>query len=79
MDYSSFPDILSDRWLIIVVAFMAVAIAGGVPMFIDRVRFSTIPLVGKDIGDSVKRRDEYLTGARKLYTEGCQKVCFYQG
>lgn len=41
---------------------------------LEHFRLSKIPTVGADVGNTEKRRQAYLAGARKLYNEGYKKV-----
>ena len=43
-------------------------------VLLEHLRLSKIPAVGADVGNTEKRRQAYLAGARKLYNEGYKKV-----
>lgn len=58
-------------WLIS--GLLAVALAAVVKVATDVFRLDKIPLAGKELGSSEKRRLAYLGGAKALYTQGYQK------
>ena len=70
----SFASLLVDSWpavLTTVVAFVAALILPGI---LRGNSLSQIPLVGEDIGNAEKRRQEFLKNARSLYFTGYEKV-----
>lgn len=52
-------------------AFVVAAVMKVAP---DLFRLEKIPLVGKELGNTEKRRIAYLRGARGLYTKGYHQV-----
>lgn len=68
-------DIVYERWPVISAALAACAIALILPMVLQTIRLSSVPVVGKELGGTERRRQAYLVGAKKLYIDGYRKVC----
>ncbi|KAI0593268.1 cytochrome P450 [Biscogniauxia sp. FL1348] len=64
---------VSERWATILISVLVLASAVLIPKVTDMLRISKIPIIAVDLGNSEKRRQAYLTGARKLYNEGYRK------
>ncbi|KAI1498348.1 cytochrome P450 [Biscogniauxia marginata] len=64
---------VTERWATVLISVLVLASAVLVPRLVDILRISKIPLVALDLGNTEKRRQAYLTGARKLYNEGYRK------
>lgn len=71
----SFIDLAVDRWpiLLAIVVVSLTAVFG--PTINRTVLLWSLPVVGD--GNAEKRRMAYLAGARKLYSDGYQKVMTY--
>lgn len=68
-------DLFSERLPLLSVAVVALLVAALAPRLAELLRLWKIPLIGQEIGNSEKRRQGYLSGARKLYGDGYRKVC----
>ncbi|KAF3761191.1 cytochrome P450 [Cryphonectria parasitica EP155] len=64
---SSLSETLSERFLVIVAAVLACALAYLGPKIISIIRLAALPVIGTELGNEEKRRQAYLQGARKLY------------
>jgi hypothetical protein len=70
----SLPDAAANRWPVVLTALLVCFIAAITPKVGSVLRLWTIPIVGEELGSTEKRRKAYLAGARKLYSDGYQKV-----
>lgn len=73
-DTQSAFDITANRWPVLLTALLVCLVAAIAPKVGSVLRFWTIPVVGEELGSTEKRRKAYLGGARKLYSDGYQKV-----
>ena len=67
-------DIAANRWPVLLTALFVCFVAAIAPQVRNLLRLWTIPVVGAELGSTEKRRKAYLRGARKLYSDGYQKV-----
>ena len=65
---------IAERWPILLTSLVILASALLIPSLGNVFRLSQIPLVGRELGSAERRRKAYLTGARRLYTKGYEKV-----
>jgi hypothetical protein len=70
----SLLDLVANRWPILVTALFACFVAAIAPRVVNILRLWTIPTIGEELGNTEKRRQAYLGGARKLYSAGYRKV-----
>lgn len=70
----SFLDLVANRWPLLVTALVACFVATVAPRLVNVLRLWSIPTIGEELGNTEKRRQAYLGGARKLYSAGYQKV-----
>ncbi|KAI9146868.1 Cytochrome P450 monooxygenase ATR2 [Paramyrothecium foliicola] len=73
MILSRISDISSAKVLVLVLTAASIVVSLLIPKLLIAVRLWNIPVAGKDLGGSEKRRQAYLKSARQLYTEGYQK------
>ncbi|CAG2014307.1 unnamed protein product [Fusarium graminearum] len=73
-DTQSAFDITANRWPVLLTALLVCLVAAIAPKVGSVLRFWTIPVVGEELGSTEKRRKAYLGGARKLYSDGYQKL-----
>ncbi|KAI0538638.1 cytochrome P450 [Xylaria digitata] len=64
---------LMERWPVILASFVALAVAFAYPRALNAIQIARIPIVGAELGGTAKRRQAYITSARKLYNDGYQK------
>ncbi|KAF4498894.1 cycloheximide-inducible CIP70 (cytochrome P450 family) [Fusarium agapanthi] len=69
----SLLDLVVNRWPLLVTALFACFVAAVAPRVVNVLRLWTIPTIGEELGNTEKRRQAYLRGARKLYSAGYQK------
>ncbi|KAI1033565.1 hypothetical protein LB505_012981 [Fusarium chuoi] len=69
----SFLDLVANRWPLLVTALVACFVATVAPRLVNVLRLWSIPTIGEELGNTEKRRQAYLGGARKLYSAGYQK------
>ena len=67
-------DIAANRWPVLLTAILVCFVTAIAPKLGAPLRLWTIPVVGAELGSTEKRRKAYLRGARKLYSDGYQKV-----
>lgn len=65
---------LVDKWPVVLVAVIALVAAGVVPHVLNALQISKIPIIGSELGSLDKRRQAYISSARKLYNDGYHKV-----
>lgn len=70
----SLLNIVANRWPLLVTALFACFVAAIAPRVVNTLRLWSIPTIGEELGNTEKRRQAYLGGARKLYSAGYQKV-----
>lgn len=70
----SLVDAAANRWPVVLTALLVCFVAAIAPKVGSVLRLWTIPIVGEELGSTEKRRKAYLGGARKLYSDGYQKV-----
>lgn len=70
----SLVDVAANRWPVVLTALLVCFVAAIAPKLGNILRLWTIPIVGEELGSTEKRRKAYLGGARKLYSDGYQKV-----
>ncbi|WXC61769.1 hypothetical protein SNK03_007642 [Fusarium graminearum] len=73
-DTQSAFDITANRWPVLLTALLVCLVAAIAPKVGSVLRFWTIPVVGEELGSTETRRKAYLGGARKLYSDGYQKL-----
>ena len=71
-----FASVVTEKWLLLSTALVVLASCAILPALLQRIQLSKIPIVGREIGGTEKRRQAYLRGARKLYSQGYQNVLF---
>ncbi|KAF4944142.1 hypothetical protein FSARC_14749 [Fusarium sarcochroum] len=69
----SLLDLAANRWPVLLSALIACFVAVVAPRISSVLRLWSIPTVGEELGNTEKRRQAYLGGARKLYSAGYQK------
>ncbi|KAG9508132.1 hypothetical protein J7337_001695 [Fusarium musae] len=69
----SLLDLVANRWPLLVTALLACVLAAIGPRVANVLRLWSIPTIGEELGNTEKRRQAYLGGARKLYSAGYQK------
>ena len=67
-------DVAANRWPVLLTALLVCFVAAIAPKVESVLRLWTIPVVGEELGSTEMRRKAYLGGARKLYSDGYQKV-----
>ncbi|KAM0283941.1 hypothetical protein ACHAO9_009467 [Fusarium lateritium] len=70
----SLINIATDRWPILLTAFIVCFVAAVAPKLSNLLHLKSIPLVGEELGNAENRRKAYLGGARKLYSAGYNTV-----
>lgn len=65
---------IGEKWPIILTAFLALAIATAYPHVLRAIQIAKIPTVGTELGGEDKRRQAYISSARRLYNDGYHKV-----
>ncbi|KAK7409073.1 hypothetical protein QQX98_008734 [Neonectria punicea] len=65
--------LLVDRAPVLSTALLVFLGALLVPHLLQKVQLWKIPIVGEELGNTEKRRQAYLAGARSLYTDGYRK------
>ncbi|PNY27043.1 Cytochrome P450 [Tolypocladium capitatum] len=66
--------VVAERWVLVSTFFAALFVSLIVPRLWSRLLLSRIPVVGADVGGIAKRREAYLSEAKRFYLEGYQKV-----
>lgn len=67
-------DLVAERWPIIATALLTLALVTAYPYAVHAIRIAQIPVVGTELGGVDKRRQAYISSARKLYNDGYRKV-----
>ena len=70
----SLTSLLVDSWPAVLTTVVAFVAALTLPGILRGNSLSQIPLVGEDIGNAEKRRQEFLKNAKSLYFTGYEKV-----
>ncbi|KAH7145688.1 cytochrome P450 [Dactylonectria estremocensis] len=69
----SLSSLILDHWPVLSTALILSLAAVVVPHILQRFQLWRIPFVGEELGGTEKRRQAYLAGARRLYTDGYRK------
>lgn len=72
---ATFTDFWHGQWALVATAILTIAAVWLVPLAIPvHGPLHKIPIAGLEVGSEAKRRQAYMREAKRIYTEGHQKV-----